>query len=393
MFRFLTSGESHGPCLIATVEGIPANMPFDVAAIDAQLTRRQGGYGRGARMRMERDRAEVLAGVRHGKTLGSPITLRIENKDWVNWQEKMSPAPVAEVPEAITRVRPGHADFTGAIKYGHSDVRNVIERSSSRETASRVAVGAICRQLLAAVGVTIHSHVVAIGSLGDRDGTRDLGPATWTDEFWQRVEESPVHNADPELTKEIITLIDKTTKAGDTLGGVFEVVATGLPIGLGSFSQWDRRLGSQLGMAMMSIPSAKGVEIGGGFGVAVIPGSQVHDVLRHGEGGGWSHLTNNAGGVEGGITNGEPVVVRVALKPIPTLAHPLPSVDLATGENIEATRYERSDVCVVPAGGVVGEAMMAIVLAEAFIEKYGGDSLEEMQRHIEGTQDLAQGRG
>jgi chorismate synthase len=389
MLRFLTSGESHGPCLIATIEGIPANMPFDNAALDAELRRRQGGYGRGARMRMEQDRAEVLAGVRHGLTLGSPITLRIENKDWANWQEKMSAAPVAEPTEAVTRARAGHADFTGAMKYHQDDIRNIIERSSSRETAARVAVGGMCRQLLAQFGVQVHSHVLSIGPVGDAGAERDLTPATWDDAFWERVEASPVRCADTDLAAQMIAHIDKIRKAGDTAGGVFEVMATGVPIGLGSYSQWDQRLSARLGMALMSIPSCKGVEIGGGFGAAVQPGSQVHDVLRHDDERGWWHLTNHAGGIEGGISNGEPIVARVALKPIPTLAHPLPSVDLATGENIAAARYERSDVCVVPAGGVVGEAMLAIVLAEAFLEKYGGDSLEEVRAHVAASQTLA----
>jgi chorismate synthase len=382
MFRFLTAGESHGPCLTATLEGIPANMAFDVDAINEQLIRRQGGYGRGARMRMEQDRAEILAGVRHGKTLGSPIVMRVENKDWVNWREKMSPLPVETPTELVTRVRPGHADFTGAMKYDQSDVRNVIERSSSRETAARVAVGAVCRQFLAQFGVAVHSHVIAIGSVGSRDVARDLGPNAWTDEFWGTVEASPVHCADPVLTEEMIKLIDVIRKAGDTAGGVAEIVATGVPIGLGSYSQWDRRLSTRLAMALMSIPSVKGVEIGAGFGATALRGSQVHDVLRHSVEGTWSHLTNNAGGVEGGISNGEPIVARIGLKPIPTLAHPLPSVDLATGENIDTSRYERSDVCVVPAGGVVGEAMMSIVLTEAFLEKYGGDSMAEVQAHF-----------
>lgn len=383
MLRFLTAGESHGPCLIATLEGIPANLPLDVAAIDEQLTLRQGGYGRGARMRMEHDRAEVLAGVRHGITLGSPITLRIENKDWANWQEKMSAAPVEHAPEAVTRARPGHADFTGAQKYHQQDIRNVIERSSSRETAARVAVGAICRQLLAQVGIALHSHVVSIGPIGGGEHP----PVTWDDAFWDRVAASPMRCADAELTQQMIAHIDKIRKAGDTAGGVFEVIATGVPLGLGSYSQWDRRLGARLGMALLSIPSSKGVEFGGGFGTAALPGSQVHDVLRH-DASGWSHLTNNAGGMEGGITNGEPLVARVALKPIPTLAHPLPSADIVTGENIDVSRYERSDVCVVPAGGVVGEAMVAITLAEALLEKFGGDSLEEFLAHFAASQEL-----
>lgn len=388
MLRFLTAGESHGPALTVIIEGLPANLPFDQAALDHQLARRQGGYGRGARMRMEQDRAEVQSGIRHGITLGSPITLRIHNKDWVNWQDKMSAAPVAEPSETVTRVRPGHADFTGALKYHQTDVRNVIERSSSRETAARVAVGGLCRQLLAQFGVAIHSHVLSIGEVGDAAAVRDLSPTAWDAAFWERVEASPVRCADPDLTAQMIEFIKAAGKAGDTAGGVFEVVATGAPAGLGSYSQWDRRLGARLALALMSIPSAKGVELGAGFGAARLPGSQVHDVLRHEADGGWAHLTNNAGGMEGGISNGEPIVARVALKPIPTLAHPLPSVDLATGANIEATRYERSDVCVVPAGGVVGEAMLAIVLAEVLLETYGGDSLEEVRAHYAATRAL-----
>lgn len=381
MFRFLTTGESHGPCLTAVIEGLPANFSVNIEQINEQLRRRQGGYGRGARMRMEQDHVAVLSGIRHGKTMGSPITFQIENKDWQNWQEKMSAAPVDAEIEKVTRVRPGHADFTGAVKYGQNDIRNIIERSSSRETASRVAVGAICRQFLAEFGIQIHSHVVAIGPFGDPYA----GERTFTAEFWQAAEESPVRCGDAALSAQMIHYIDEIQKSGDTAGGIFEVVAQGVAIGLGSFSQWDRRLSTRIGMVMMSIPSSKGVEIGGGFGVTRVSGSQVHDVLRHENNDTWSHLTNNAGGIEGGISNGEPIVVRVGLKPIPTLAKPLPSVDLATGENIDATRYERSDVCVVPAGGVVGEAMLAIALAEAFLEKYGGDSIEEVHRHYEAT--------
>jgi chorismate synthase len=380
MLRFLTAGESHGPCLTMLVEGLPAGLTVEKSIIDSDLRRRQGGYGRGGRMKIEKDAVRFLSGVRHGKTLGSPITLQIENLDWVNWEERMNDEPVATPMDAVTRVRPGHADFTGAIKYGHSDVRNVIERSSSRETASRVAVGGLYRQLLAQFGVTVHSHVLSVVDVGYANPpamTRDAYPST----LWDAVEASPMRCADAALTDKMIARIIEAKHEGDTCGGVFEVVALGLPIGLGSYSQWDRRLGARLGMAMMSIPSVKAMEIGAGFAAAHATGSHVHDVLRH-EGDTWSHLTNNAGGVEGGITDGEPLVVRVGVKPIPTLAHPLPSVDLATGENIDQSRYERSDVCVVPAAGVVGEAMMAIVLAETFIEKYGGDSIDEMMRHF-----------
>jgi chorismate synthase len=378
MFRFLTAGESHGPGLTMIVEGLPAGLAVENSIIDADLRRRQGGYGRGGRMKIEKDAVRFLSGVRHGKTLGSPVTMQIENLDWVNWEERMSAAP-GEIPaDPVTRIRPGHADFTGAIKYGHTDLRNVIERSSSRETAARVAVGGLCRQLLSNFGVSIHSHVLSIVEVGyevSRPLTRDAYPA----EMWEAVEASPMRCADAALTEKMIARILEAKRDGDTCGGTFEVVAMGVPIGLGSFSQWDRRLSSRLGMAMMSIPSAKAMEIGTGFAAARTTGSQVHDVLRHDEH--WYHLSNNAGGIEGGITNGEPVVVRVGVKPIPTLAHPLPSVDLASGENINESRYERSDVCVVPAAGVVGEAMMAIILTEAFIEKFGGDSLEEMMRN------------
>ena len=383
MFRFLTAGESHGPALTMIVEGLPAGMPVEKSIIDADLRRRQGGYGRGGRMKIEKDTVRFLSGVRHGKTLGSPITMQIENLDWVNWEERMNAAPVeagseGEI-EPVTRIRPGHADFTGAMKYGHDDIRNVIERSSSRETAARVAVGGLCRQLLSHFAISIHSHVLSIVEVGyeiQRSMTREAYP----DSMWEAVEASPVRCADAALTEKMIARILQAKQHGDTCGGVFEVVALGVPIGLGSYSQWDRRLSTRLGMAMMSIPSVKAMEVGAGFDATRTTGSHVHDVLRHEEGR-WFHLTNNAGGIEGGISDGEPLVVRVGVKPIPTLAHPLPSVDLASGENIDASRYERSDVCVVPAAGVVGEAMMAIVLTEACIEKFGGDSLEEMMRN------------
>jgi chorismate synthase len=380
MFRFLTAGESHGPCLTIIVEGLPAGLPVTKEIIDADLRRRQGGYGRGGRMKIEKDEIRFLSGVRHGKTLGSPITMQIENRDWVNWEERMSATPVEAEIDLVTRVRPGHADFTGAMKYGHTDIRNVIERSSSRETASRVAVGGLCRQFLAQFGIVVHSHVLSVAEVG-YETPRPMTPDAYPEGMWEAVEASPMRCADANLTEKMIARILEAKRDGDTCGGIFEVVAFGVPIGLGSFSQWDRRLGTRLGMAMMSIPSVKAMEIGAGFGTTRTTGSHVHDVLRRAEDGHWFHLTNNAGGIEGGITNGEPIVVRVGVKPIPTLAHPLPSVDIATGENIDQGRYERSDVCVVPAAGVVGEAMMSLVLAEALIEKYGGDSIEEMMRH------------
>ncbi|HEV8190261.1 MAG TPA: chorismate synthase [Ktedonobacterales bacterium] len=382
MFRFLTAGESHGPGLTAILEGIPAGLPFDRDAVNEQLRRRQGGYGRGGRMKIERDTAEVLSGVRHGHTLGSPITLRIENRDWANWQDRMGQEPPDEPPEPVTRVRPGHADLSGALKYGQDDVREVIERASSRETAARVAVGAVCQQFLDAFGVAVHSHVLAVGGVSySPEATPDLRAVD--PDFWERVEASEIRCADPELTRRMIERIIEGKRQGDTCGGIFEVVATGVPVGLGSYSQWDRRLSTRIAQTLMSIPSAKGVEIGGGFALAALPGSQVHDVVRYDADQGWHHLTNNAGGIEGGISNGEPIVARVAVKPIPTLAHPLPAVDVRTGENVETTRYERSDVCVVPAAGVVGEAVLAIALTDPWIEKFGGDSLPEMRRNYE----------
>ena len=332
-------------------------------------------------MKIERDTVEVLSGIRHGYTLGSPITLRIENRDWANWQDQMGTAPTDTLPTPVTQIRPGHADLAGALKYGHEDLRNVIERASARETAARVAAGAVCRQFLAAFGVIIHSHVVKIAEVGYPSGSEpdilQLGADSHA--FWDQAENSEMRCADAEVTARMIQRILEGKRNGDTCGGVFEVVATGVPPGLGGYSQWDRRLGGRIGQALLSIPSAKGVEIGSGFTAAMLPGSQVQDIVRHDAARGFYHLSNHAGGIEGGISNGEPITARVALKPIPTLAHPLPSADIATGENLEATRYERSDVCVVPAAGVVGEAMLALALADAWLEKFGGDSVDEIR--------------
>ncbi|SRR5579875_187269 len=385
MFRFLTAGESHGPCLTAIIEGIPAGLPFDHAAIDEHLRRRQGGYGRGGRMKIERDKVDVLSGVRHGHTMGGPITLRIENRDWANWQERMSADPVDSEVAPVMLTRPGHADLTGALKYGLSDVREAIERSSSRETAARVAVGAVCRQLLSTYGVAIHSHTLSIVEVGyPPDAAPNVSdPAVADDAFWARVEASEMRCADADLTQRMIARILAAKRDGDTCGGVFEVVATGVPIGLGSYSQWDRRLSGRIAQALMSIPSAKGVEIGAGFGASRMTGSHVHDVANYAPTDGWVHASNRAGGIEGGISNGAPIVARVAVKPIPTLAHPLPGVDITTGEQVAATRYERSDVCVVPAAGVVGEAMLAIALTDAWLEKFAGDSLAEQRHNVE----------
>ncbi len=375
MFRFLTSGESHGPGLTAIIEGIPAGLKLTAGDIDIHLERRQGGYGRGGRMKIEKDRVVFRSGVRHGLTLGSPITLEIENRDWQNWQVKMSVTPVEETVDAVTLARPGHADFAGAIKYGHDDIRNVIERSSARETAARVAVGAVCLAFLRQFGVTIHSHVLTIGPVGD--AANSAVEHSFDEAYWQQVEQSPVRCGDDALAEQMIAYIQDSKTRADTCGGVFEVVTTGVPVGLGSYSQWDRRLSSKIAMALMSIPSIKGVEIGNGFEGSRLPGTQVHDVIQWHDEQGWQHLTNHAGGIEGGISNGAPIVARAAVKPISTLAHPLPTVDIRTHENVSEGRYERSDVCVVPAAGVVGEAMLAIALTEAWLEKFGGDSMKE----------------
>ncbi|HEU4759990.1 MAG TPA: chorismate synthase [Dehalococcoidia bacterium] len=372
--RFLTAGESHGQALTVIVEGVPAGLPLTADYIARDLRRRQGGYGRSKRQQIEEDRADILSGVRHGLTLGSPIALLIANRVWEDWQEVMQVEPYEGETKKLTRLRPGHADLAGAMKYGFDDARNVLERASARETAARVAAGAVCRRFLEEFGVAVHSHTVSIGDITARvDGEPD----------WAAVEESPVRCADPDASERMVRAIDAAREAGDTLGGVFEVRATGAPIGLGSHVMWDRKLDGLLAQAVMSIHAVKGVEIGGGFAVAAGPGSQAHDVIlppAQWAGRPWRRATNRAGGLEGGMTNGEPVVVRGALKPISTLSKPLPSVDLHTAAEIQA-HYERSDVCTVPAAGVIGEAMVAIVLARALLEKFGGDSLTETKRN------------
>lgn len=376
MFRFLTAGESHGKGLVAIIEGLPAGMPLRAEDVDRQLFRRQQGYGRGGRMQIEKDQVEFVSGVRGGYTLGSPIALSVQNRDWVNWTKIMDPAELPEDVKPVTRLRPGHADLPGAVKYGHDDVRNVLERASARETTMRVAVGAVCRSLLAQFGVAIHGHVVRIGPVVS--AARFDGPASVD---WERAEDSPVRCADPASEAAMIKAIEEAKEAGDTLGGVIEVVATGVPIGLGSHVHWDRRFDARIAQALMSIHTVKAVEVGDGFAGAALRGSQVHDIIGWGAEG-WEHRTNRAGGVVGGMTNGAPVVARAALKPISTLREPLPSVDLVTKEEVRA-HYERSDVCVVPAATVIGEAMLAIALAEALLEKFGGDSLAETRRNYE----------
>ncbi|HEX77861.1 MAG TPA: chorismate synthase [Dehalococcoidia bacterium] len=372
--RFLTAGESHGKGLVVIIEGMVAGLPLTEDNIARDLERRQAGYGRGPRMHIERDRAEILSGVRHGLTIGSPIALLIPTKDWANWQDVMSIAPVAGV-EPLTRLRPGHADLAGAIKYGLHDIRPVLERASARETAARVAAGAVARRLLGEFGIEIRSHTVAIGG-------KIAAVAETVD--WARVETSPLRCADPEAEKAMMAIIDEAKAAGDSVGGIFEVIASGVPIGLGSHVHWERRLDGLIAQAFLSIPAVKGVELGAGFALAQLKGSQAHDLIESSPEPGrpWRHRTNRAGGIEGGMSNGEPIVVRAVLKPISTLARPLPSVDLVSAQPVLA-HYERSDVCVVPAAGVIGEAVLALVLAQAFMEKFGGDHLEETRRNYQ----------
>jgi len=372
MFRFLTAGESHGKALTAIVEGVPAGLALDEEYIARDLKRRQGGYGRSSRMEIERDRAEILSGVRHGLAIGSPISLLIWNRDWDNWQDVMSVSPVKKEVEKITRLRPGHADLAGAIKYGLDDIRPILERASARETAARVAVGAVARRLLQEFGIEIHSHTIDIAGMSVK------GKAIEKID-WDKLERSPVRCSEVKAEKEMMAAIDKAKEDGDTVGGIFEVVANGVLIGLGSHVQWDRRLDGKIAQAIMSINAVKGVEVGAGFALANLSGSNSHDIIER-AGGRWRHATNRAGGIEGGMTNGEPITVRAVVKPIPTLGKPLPSVDLRTGETVEA-HYERSDVCVVPAAGVIGEAMLAIILANAMLEKFGGDHITEALRN------------
>jgi len=378
-FRFLTGGESHGRGLVAIVEGMVADLPLEEGYINKELKRRQQGYGRGPRMKIEEDKAEIMAGVRYGLTTGSPIALFITNRDWPNWQEQLSISPIEKDVEPVTCPRPGHADLAGVVKYGLKDIRPIMERASARETAARVAVGAIARRFLEELGIGIHSHTVAIGPhQWERKEASSIN--------WQKVEASPVRCARAKLEKAMMAAIDEAKANGDTLGGIFEVIANGVPIGLGSHVSWDRRLDGRIAQAIMSINAVKGVEIGAGFALAELKGSQAHDVIEPGSPSviaseakqslPWQRATNRAGGIEGGMSNGEDIIIRAAVKPIATLASPLPSIDLRSGEVAKA-HYERSDVCVVPAAGVIAEAMLAIVLADACLEKFGGDNLKE----------------
>ncbi|MBA7507090.1 Chorismate synthase [subsurface metagenome] len=375
-FRFITAGESHGKGLTAIVEGMVSGLPLQAEYINGELTRRQAGYGRSSRMKIEEDKVEIISGLWRGLTIGSPIALLIYNKDWRDWEA-----------EPVSCPRPGHADLAGVVKYGISDIRPIMERASARETAARVAVGAIGKRFLEELGIAIHSHTVAIGGCH-----YELRKAISLN--WQQVEASPVRCADAELEKEMIAAIDKAKAEGDTLGGIFEVIASGVPVGLGSHVHWDRRLDGRIARAIMSINAVKGVEIGDGFALSGLRGSQAQDIIEASSSSviasqsserseeaakqslPWYRPTNHAGGIEGGMSNGEDIVVRAAVKPIATLANPLDSIDLHTGKKAKA-HYERSDICVVPAAGVIAEAMLAIVLADACLEKFGGDSLKE----------------
>ena len=385
MLRYLTAGESHGPSLTTIVEGMPANLPLSPKDIDVELSRRQMGYGRGGRMKIEQDRVSITAGVRHGVTLGSPITLTITNRDFTNWQETMGievEVKVQDTRPPVTRPRPGHADLAGAIKYGHRDIRNVLERSSARETTARVAVGAVCKRLLREFGISVLSHVVEIG--GVRASRSDATP----EHIQVLAEASPVRCVDREAAEAMVARIDEARRRKTTLGGIFEIIVEGVPVGLGSYVQWDRKLDGRLARALMSIQAIKGVEVGLGFTVAGRFGFEAHDEIfydpeRQGPHGlKFYRKTNYAGGLEGGVTNGEPILLRAAMKPLSTQYAPLRSVDLETKEPFEAT-VERSDVCAVPAAGVIGEGVVAFEVANALREKFGGDSLEEMKRNFD----------
>lgn len=370
--RYLTAGESHGPSLTAIVEGLPSNLEVDAAEINRHLARRQGGYGRGGRMKIEKDQVAILSGVRWGKTLGSPVTLSIGNRDWENWRQTMSPeAGDRQQGVAVTHPRPGHADLSGVIKYRQQDARNILERSSARETAARVAVGALCAILLRDLGIEVLGYVTEIGGVCARSSLEDYRKR------FALSEDSSCRTFCAEAEQAMIQAIDAAREAGDSLGGVVEVAVLGLPVGLGSHVHWDKRLDGRLAGAMMSIQAFKGVEIGLGFEAARRPGSQVHDEIIL-QDGGFRRSTNRAGGLEGGMTNGEPLVIRGAMKPIPTLYTPLQTVDLETRRPYAAA-VERSDVCAVPAAAVVAEAVVAIEVAAALLEKFGGDSLEEVR--------------
>ncbi len=372
MIRYLEAGESHGKGLVAIIEGLPAGIPVNVDAINRELARRQGGHGRGGRMKIEKDKVEIITGVRDGRTMGSPVTLMIHNKDWANWENIMASEPGADTDQkTVTLPRPGHADLTGGIKYNHKDLRNILERASARETAIRVAVGALAQNVLKEFGVELFSHVVSIGSVEAMPDYSRLNADLY---------ETPVYCTDKAAEAAMIAEIDAAKAAGDTLGGVVEVVVNGLPLGIGTYVHYDRKLDGRLAQAVMSIQAFKGVEIGMGFEAARVPGSKAHDEIFYEPGRGFYHKTNRCGGLEGSMTNGEPVIVRGAMKPIPTLYQPLHSVDFLTREEGLAS-VERSDACAVPAAAIVMQNAVAWTILESFFEKFGGDNLDEVKRN------------
>ncbi len=374
--RLTTAGESHGPGLTCIVEGLPAGLELSPEDLNRDMARRQLGHGRGGRMKIERDSAEISGGVRHGRTLGGPIALQVANRDYANWEERMNPWPVAEAAAEVHLPRPGHADLVGTQKYKHSDVRNILERASARETAARVAGGGVCKAFLRALGVSVRSHVIQIASVHAPERERAL-----TDADFAGVDDSPVRCLDADAAKAMVREIDKLRKANESLGGVFEVQAFGLVPGLGSHISWEERLDGRLAMALCSIQAIKGASIGDAFAIAGLPGSQAHDEIFYSEAQGYYRETNRAGGLEGGMTNGLPLIVRGAMKPLPTLTKPLRSVDTETHEPAQALR-ERTDSCTVPAAGVVGEAMVALVLADAYRRKFGGDHVDDVLQAV-----------
>ncbi len=375
--RLITAGESHGPGLTCIVEGLPAGLELAPEQINGDMARRQLGHGRGGRMKIEKDAAEVTAGVRHGRTLGGPIALQVANRDYANWEERMSPWPVEADVAEVHLPRPGHADLVGTQKYKQSDVRNILERASARETAARVAGGALCKAFLAALGVRIRSHVVQIASVRAPESERSLELGDFDE-----VDASPVRCLDADASREMVAEIDRLRKANESLGGVFEVQAFGLVPGLGSHVSWEERLDGRLAMGILSIQAMKGVAIGDGFQIAGVPGSRAHDEIFHSPERGYYRETNRSGGLEGGMTTGQPLIVRGAMKPLPTLTKPLRSVDISTHEPAEALR-ERTDSCTVPAAGVVGEAMVALVLADAYRAKFGGDHIDDVRAAVD----------
>jgi len=374
--RLITAGESHGPGLTCIVDGMPAGLELTEEDLNRDMARRQLGHGRGGRMKIERDRAEVTGGVRHGRSLGGPISLQVANRDYANWEERMNPWPVAAETAEVHLPRPGHADLVGTFKYKQTDVRNILERASARETAARVAGGGVCKAFLRALGVSVYSHVVQISSVHAPARDRPLAP-----EDFAQVDESPVRCLDAESSKAMVREIDAQRKANESLGGVFEVQAFGLVPGLGSHVSWEERLDGRLAGAICSIQAIKGASVGDAFTVAGVPGSQAHDEIFYSEEHGYFRETNRAGGLEGGMTNGQPLIVRGAMKPLPTLTKPLRSVDTATHEPAQALR-ERTDSCTVPAAGVVGEAMVALVLADAYRRKFGGDHIDDVREAL-----------